>query len=312
MIGLRGIGYPCSSDPWARRFGDMLVPALCPGHASQLTLPSTGRLPSTVSAADVTRHCSRLHRYYAVVQLLTRVHAHRSAVAFMGRSDVPPDTDEVSQVPTKGRLHVHGVFDCARLLVRKPVPRGGCCFPANCTASAPRNSTRFAAQYPARGLPCERFELALAGSPRITGGRLARPYPVEDLHLLSFASLSWRSQFWVKSTRSRHLAATGKVPPIHADGRKGGRPSPEAWIDALDALKAALVPCKTVRRGTSMCEARNNAPGARSSSQRAPSCSAASSRSQLLPLPIWRPCGRATWPWSSRGRHGRCRGRRIG
>jgi hypothetical protein len=72
-IGLRGIGYPCSSDPWARRFGDMRDPALCPGHASQLTLPSTGRLPSTVSAADVTRHCSRLYRYYAAVRLLIRV-----------------------------------------------------------------------------------------------------------------------------------------------------------------------------------------------------------------------------------------------
>ena len=68
MIGLRGIGYPCSSDPWACRFSDMLIPALCPGHALQLTLPSTGRLPSTVSAADVTRHCSRLHRYYAAVR----------------------------------------------------------------------------------------------------------------------------------------------------------------------------------------------------------------------------------------------------
>jgi hypothetical protein len=51
VIGLRGIGYPCSSDPWARCFGGMLVPAQCPGHASQLTLPSTGRRPSTVSAA---------------------------------------------------------------------------------------------------------------------------------------------------------------------------------------------------------------------------------------------------------------------
>jgi hypothetical protein len=80
VIDLRGMGYPCSSDPWARRFGDMLGPALCPGHALQLTLPSTGRLPSTVSAADVTRHCSRLHRYYAAVRLLTCVHAHRSAV----------------------------------------------------------------------------------------------------------------------------------------------------------------------------------------------------------------------------------------
>ena len=34
-----------------------------------------------------------------------------------------------------------------------------------------RNSTRFEAQYPARGLPCERFKLALAGSPCITRGR---------------------------------------------------------------------------------------------------------------------------------------------
>jgi hypothetical protein len=85
-IGLRGIGYPYSSDPWARCFSDMLIPALCPGHEPRRALPSTGRLPSTVSAADVTRHCSRLHRYYAAVRLLTRVHAHRSAVAFMGRS----------------------------------------------------------------------------------------------------------------------------------------------------------------------------------------------------------------------------------
>src|SRR5262245_47221149 len=110
---------------------------------SQLALPSTGRLPSTISAADVTRHCSRLHRYYAAVRLLTCMHAHRSAVAFMGRSGVLPDTDEVSQVPYKGRLHVRGVSDCARLLVRKPFARGGCCLLFSRTRSAPRNSTRF-------------------------------------------------------------------------------------------------------------------------------------------------------------------------
>ena len=59
------------------------------------------------------------------------------------------------------------------------------------TRSAPRNSTRFAARYPARGLPCERFTAALASRNLVhhSGpGRLARPYPVEDLHLLSFAS----------------------------------------------------------------------------------------------------------------------------
>jgi hypothetical protein len=39
------------------------------------------------------------------------------------------------------------------------------------TGSAPRNSTRFAARYPACGLPCERFKLSLAASPCITRGR---------------------------------------------------------------------------------------------------------------------------------------------
>ena len=29
-------------------------------------------------------------------------------------------------------------------------------------------------------------------------GRLAIPYPVKDLHLLFFASLSWRTPSWVK------------------------------------------------------------------------------------------------------------------
>src|SRR5215467_12872592 len=82
-----------------------------------------------------------------------------------------PDTDEISQFPYKGLLHVHGVSDSARLLVRKPFPRGGCCLLFNGTRSAPRNLTRFATRYPARGLPCERFRLSLAASPCITRGR---------------------------------------------------------------------------------------------------------------------------------------------
>ena len=48
--GIRGLGGPSSSGPWARAVGDMPVPALCPGHALALALPSTGRLPSTLSA----------------------------------------------------------------------------------------------------------------------------------------------------------------------------------------------------------------------------------------------------------------------
>src|SRR4029450_11209181 len=80
-------------------------------------------------------------------------------------------TDEISQVPYKGRLHVHGVSDGARLPLCKPIAQGGCCLLFSGTRSAPRNSTRFAAQYPARGLPCERFKLSLTASPCITRGQ---------------------------------------------------------------------------------------------------------------------------------------------
>ena len=50
--GIRGLGGPSSSGPWAQAVGDMPGPALCPGHALVLALPSTGRLPSTLSAPD--------------------------------------------------------------------------------------------------------------------------------------------------------------------------------------------------------------------------------------------------------------------
>src|SRR3954463_1348900 len=49
---VRDLNGLCSPGPQARRFGDMLCPALSPEHASQLAFPTTGRLPSTPSAAD--------------------------------------------------------------------------------------------------------------------------------------------------------------------------------------------------------------------------------------------------------------------
>src|SRR5262245_39345313 len=80
--------------------------------------------------------------------------------------------DETSQVPYKERLHVHKVSDCARFFPCKPFAMGRCCLLFSRTRSAPRNSTRFAAQYLARGLPCERFTVALASKTScITRGR---------------------------------------------------------------------------------------------------------------------------------------------
>ena len=50
--GFRGLGGPSSSGPWAQAVGDMRIPALCPGHALALALPST--LPSTLSATSLS------------------------------------------------------------------------------------------------------------------------------------------------------------------------------------------------------------------------------------------------------------------
>src|SRR5215471_14298595 len=83
-----------------------------------------------------------------------------------------PDTDEISQVPTKGLHHVHMGSPTARGSSSASHLRGeDVAFRPTERRQHPRNSTRFAAPYPARGLPCERFKLSLAASPCITRGR---------------------------------------------------------------------------------------------------------------------------------------------
>src|SRR5262249_22562856 len=74
-----------------------------------------------------------------------------------------PDTDEISQFPCKELLHAHKVSDCARFFPCKPIRHGSMLPARQRTRSAPRNWTRFAAQYLARGLPCERFTSPLTG-----------------------------------------------------------------------------------------------------------------------------------------------------
>ena len=97
-------------------------------------------LPSTVSAEGKPSLFGRFIGYYDLVRILIRVHAHRSAFAFMSRPGLPcPDTDETSQVPCKELLHVHKVSDCARFFPCKPFAMGRCCLLFNGTRSAPRN-----------------------------------------------------------------------------------------------------------------------------------------------------------------------------
>jgi hypothetical protein len=92
-----------ATDPQVRCFSDMLSPALSPEHVSLLTFPSTGRLPSAISAADLSRFCSMLQRYYATVRLLVpspTASSPRLPVAARDRN-CDCGRHEVSQVPTR-------------------------------------------------------------------------------------------------------------------------------------------------------------------------------------------------------------------
>ena len=97
-------------------------PAQCPDRGRLAAVP-LGRGPSL---HDLRRGRSPLCSAASSV-LLPRPTPHPRACSSFGCClhepvrRACPDTDEVSQVPYKGRLHVHGVSDCARLLVRKPL-----------------------------------------------------------------------------------------------------------------------------------------------------------------------------------------------
>src|ERR1700674_3548828 len=85
------------------------------------------------------------------------------------------------------------------------------------TRSAPRNWTRFAAQYSARGRPCERFTAVLADRTScITRGRggwldLTR----EGLSPPVLCQLSWRTPVWVICAD----LPTHRSPPLYSQLR---------------------------------------------------------------------------------------------
>src|SRR5258705_9636619 len=86
---------------------------------------------------------------------------------------------------------------------------GRCCLLFNGTRSAPRNWTRFAAQYLARGLPCERFTSPLAGRCASLGvGAVGYSLPRGGLSPPILCQLNWRTPrrvISVVSTAGRQL-----------------------------------------------------------------------------------------------------------
>src|ERR1700757_1585188 len=89
-------------------------------RSPHLRISARGLEPSGTST-HLTRQLSGTH--YGLIRLLIRVHARRAASAFPSRPGTSPGTGETSQVPYKGLRHMHGVSDCARLLVAKPFRR---------------------------------------------------------------------------------------------------------------------------------------------------------------------------------------------
>src|SRR5882672_124476 len=98
------------------------------------------------------------------------------------------------------------------------------------TRSAPRNSTRFAAQYSARGLPCERFTAVLADRTScITRGRGGwLDLPRGGLSPPILCQLSSRTQLRVKGGRAEQVAAATGSPQKAAPCAAAGSGQPWA------------------------------------------------------------------------------------
>src|SRR5262245_56899338 len=111
-----------------------------------------------------------------------------------------PDTDEISQVPTKGLHHVHMGSPTARGSSSASHLRG------EDVAFRPTERRQHLEIRPVSQLHTQpvvspvnasssALRLALAS---LGAGGLARPYAVKDSHLLSFRQLAWRTQFRLK------------------------------------------------------------------------------------------------------------------
>jgi hypothetical protein len=103
-----------------------------------------------------------LHRCYGPVRLPRTVHHRRASLDFPMRPVAFTGGPWLSRFSCEVLRCVHGVSDRAGLLGVLRSRHLGCGLPLPSTASASRSLGLFAAQYPARTSPCQRFAPALA------------------------------------------------------------------------------------------------------------------------------------------------------
>ena len=179
-------------------------------------IPSTDRLPATVSAADVTRRCSRRPRYHAGVRLLMscgRAWLLRASptgpgplVAAAGAMRPPrfraKDVSTPMGSPTaRGPSHTSPFIAWDDVAVSTTEKIGTLEMPVSQLNTQPMVSPVNASRQPARAA-------AHHSGPK----RLAGPCSAVDFHLPSFAGLSWRSPVMATSGLSGHVAGTSALP----------------------------------------------------------------------------------------------------
>jgi hypothetical protein len=166
------------------------TPALSPDRGC-LTAVSLGRGPSLHGLRRGQALLVRpLLRYCNPVRLLIRVHVHRSAVAFLNRPGIP-----VRARMRSPRFRTKDVSTCmGSPTARGPAPASP--FAGADVAFSSTERDRHLGIRPVSQLNTQPVVSPVNASRRPSRdaahhsgpGRLARPYPVEDLHLLSFAS----------------------------------------------------------------------------------------------------------------------------
>ncbi len=184
---------------------------------SYVALPSTDRLPSTVSAADVTRLCSRFPRYYAVVRLLmpsSRASLHRASPTGPGprvaaAGDMRPPRFRTKDVSTcMGSPTARGPSHTRHLSHEMMLP-------------SPHQKKMSTSEMPVSQLNTQPMVSPVNASRQTSRSaahhsgpkRLAKPYSAGDLHLLSFASLSWRSPILATNSRADRLSVMSGLAP---------------------------------------------------------------------------------------------------
>ena len=141
-----------------------VFPARCPGRVLLWQVPF-----GQTSSLHPLRHrlpgfVRGLLRYYRSVRLPRSVRHRRTSLDFPMRPKATAALGGlgISRFPREVSAYVHGVSDRAGLwhTSRYRCTRWG--LPLSPTASASRSKSSYAAEYPARTFPCQRFDAALA------------------------------------------------------------------------------------------------------------------------------------------------------